>query len=893
MLSDKLAVKTTCPYCGVGCGVEATPLADGSVAIAGDKSHPANFGRLCSKGSALGETLGLDGRLLYPQMHGQRCSWDAALDAVAHGFKRIIAEHGPQAVALYVSGQFLTEDYYVANKWMKGYIGTGNIDTNSRLCMASSVAGHKRAFGSDTVPGNYEDLELADLIVLVGSNLAWCHPVIYQRIVAAKALRPEMKIVVIDPRRTSTCDLADLHLPISSGTDTVLWNGLLHSLRSNDRIDFPFLEAHTEGYAAALEMARQTAGSIPIVAQACGLKEQDVAQFFQWFARTERVVSVFSQGVNQSSSGTDKVNAIINCHLVTGRIGKPGMGPFSVTGQPNAMGGREVGGLANQLAAHLEIDNPLHQQIVQRFWGSPVIATAPGLKAVDMFKAVGDGRIKAIWIMATNPVVSLPDADQVRKALEKCELVVVSDCVSHTDTMAHAHIKLPAAAWGEKDGTVTNSERRISRQLRFLPLPGEAQPDWWMIAQVAQRMGFGSGFQYQSATEIFREHAALSGFENDGRRDFDISALDTITEQDFANFLPKQWPMTKAQPQGVARMFGDGQFFTPSKRARLIPITPRLPQYMPDATYPLVLNTGRIRDQWHTMTRTGKSPRLSAHITEPYVELHPDDAKKVGAVEGSLVQVTSRWGKAIARAKVSSDQQQGSVFMPIHWSDQFASCARVDAVVNPVVDPISGEPESKHTPVNVEPYIPAWYGFLLSRRELNVAQRSSYWVRATGKLFWRYELAGEGIPDSWPQWARELLCAQDNGPEWIEYLDPKAGRYRGARLVNGRLESCIFIAPSFHLPPRTWLASLFEKEQLTAQERTSLLAGRPAESKDDAGKIVCACFGVGVNTLRRAIVEQHLLSVEAIGNTLKAGTNCGSCIPELKGLIAQHGQGNN
>jgi assimilatory nitrate reductase catalytic subunit len=445
-------VRTTCPYCGVGCGIQARRQGT-AVTVSGDQAHPANFGRLCSKGSALGETLSLEGRLLYPEIHGQRVAWDQALDAVAEGLRAVIDRYGPEAVAFYVSGQLLTEDYYVANKLMKGFIGSGNIDTNSRLCMSSSVAGHKRAFGEDVVPGNYEDLEQADLVVLVGSNLAWCHPVLYQRIQKARQARDgRPKLVAIDPRRTATGDSAELHLALKPGTDTVLFNGLLVHLYQQDRLDIDFLEQHTEGFWGALRAAREVAPSIPAVAHRCGLAEESVAEFYSLFARTAKTVTVYSQGVNQSSYGSDKVNTLINCHLATGRVGRPGTGPFSVTGQPNAMGGREVGGLANQLAAHMDFD-PEEVDRVGRFWGSGRMARTPGLKAVDLFGAVGEGRIKAIWIMATNPVVSLPNADAVRAALQTCELVIVSDACADTDTIALAHIRLPALTWGEKDGT--------------------------------------------------------------------------------------------------------------------------------------------------------------------------------------------------------------------------------------------------------------------------------------------------------------------------------------------------------------------------------------------------------------------------------------------------------
>ena len=426
-------VKTTCPYCGVGCGIVAARNASGEIEVKGDPDHPANFGRLCSKGSALAETLSLDDRVLSPIIHGRPTTWDTALDLVAERFQQTIARHGAGSVAFYVSGQILTEDYYVANKLMKGYIGSANIDTNSRLCMASSVAGHKRAFGSDTVPGCYEDLDEADLVVLTGSNLAWCHPVLYQRLVAAKAERGT-KIIVIDPRQTATSEIADLHLALQPGSDVALFNGLLMHLAEAGAIDRRYVWQHTSGLHAAILAAGLL--NHTDIARITGLAASQLASFYELFAATRRTVTVYSQGVNQSTAGTDKVNAIINCHLATGRIGRPGMGPFSVTGQPNAMGGREVGGLANMLAAHMELADPSHRAIVQRYWSSPRIADRPGLKAVDMFRAVGDGRIKALWIMATNPVASMPDADAVRAAIAGCPFVVVSDVTRDTDTTA-------------------------------------------------------------------------------------------------------------------------------------------------------------------------------------------------------------------------------------------------------------------------------------------------------------------------------------------------------------------------------------------------------------------------------------------------------------------------
>jgi assimilatory nitrate reductase catalytic subunit len=610
------AVRTTCPYCGVGCGVLVTSGADG-LAISGDPEHPANFGRLCSKGSALGETLGLSGRLLHPFARDAdgayvRIEWADALDRVAAGLRGIIERHGPDAVAFYLSGQLLTEDYYVANKLMKGFIGSANVDTNSRLCMASSVAGHRRAFGADVVPCSYEDLDCADLIVLVGSNAAWCHPVLFQRMVTNRRARGA-KLVVIDPRRTPTADEADLFLPLAPGTDTALFCGLLAHLADTDALDRLYVDAHTTGFENALAQARAIAPDPASTAEAMGVGVEQVEAFFTLFRATERVVTAFSQGVNQSAQGTDKVNAIINCHLATGRIGRPGQGPFSLTGQPNAMGGREVGGLANQLAAHMDFSSAAVDR-VRRFWHAPRVATREGLKAVAMFEAIERGEIKALWVMGTNPAVSMPRAGAVRAALQKLDLFVLAENVVRNDTVAaKPHLLLPAAAWGEKDGTVTNSERCVSRQRPFMPLPGEAKPDWWIVTEVARRLGFASAFPYRSAADVFREHAALSAFENDGSRDFDLGGLADLSNTDFDRLAPVQWPLPAGRTADARRFFANGSFYTPDRKAKFIAPEKPTPREALSQQFPFRLNTGRVRDQWHTMTRTGLSPRLAAH----------------------------------------------------------------------------------------------------------------------------------------------------------------------------------------------------------------------------------------------------------------------------------------
>ena len=863
------AVRTTCPYCGVGCGVVAKAGGAGGWTISGDPEHPANFGRLCSKGSALGETLALGGRLLHPVVDGGRATWDEALETVANRFRAVIDEHGPDAVAFYVSGQLLTEDYYVANKLMKGFIGSANIDTNSRLCMAASVAGHRRAFGGDVVPGNYEDLELADLVVLVGSNLAWCHPVLYRRLARARAERGT-RVVVIDPRRTATCDAADLHLALKPGSDVALFNGLLAYLDRSGALDRDYIARHTGGFAEALAAA---AGEPRAVAEACGLDAGEVERFYGWFARTEATVTVYSQGVNQSSRGTDKVNAIVNCHLATGRIGRPGMGPFSVTGQPNAMGGREVGGLANQLAAHMAF-TPEAVERVERFWRAPRIARREGLKAVNLFQAVEDGRIKALWVMATNPAVSLPDAGRVTRALASCEFVVVSDCTRDTDTTAHADVLLPAAAWGEKDGTVTNSERRISRQRSFLPPPGEARPDWWIIAQVASRMGWGEAFGYGSSAEIFREHAALSGFENDGGRAFDIAAL---ADADYEALEPVQWPAP-----GTARLFGDGRFPTADGRAAFVPVRAAPPATLPDAGFPFALNTGRIRDQWHTMTRTGRVPRLASHIAEPFVAVNPADAQAASLEDGGLAVVRSAHGRAILRVRVTGDQPPGRLFAPMHWSRQFSAEGAVNALVAPVTDPISGQPELKHTAVGLAPFEPAWTAFLITREEVHPPGDAEYWSQASAAGCSVLTLAGAAAPADVTAWAETLLPPLPG----IDYRDARRGVHRWARLDGDRLDACLFLSFGPTLPAREWLVGLFDAPSIDTDARCGLLSGRAPAGRPDEGRVVCACFDVGLNRIARAIRDGGLTSAEQVGAALKAGTNCGSCIPELKELIA-------
>ncbi|MEK0085874.1 molybdopterin-dependent oxidoreductase [Benzoatithermus flavus] len=876
-------VRTTCPYCGVGCGVIARP--DGS--IVGDPEHPANRGRLCSKGSALAETLADEDRLTHPLLHGRRVSWNEALDLVAERFAAVIAEHGPDAVAFYVSGQCLTEDYYVANKLMKGFIGSANIDTNSRLCMASTVAGHGRAFGADVVPGIYDDLEEADLVVLVGSNAAWCHPVLHRRLLAAKARRGT-RIVTIDPRRTAACEEADLHLALAPGSDVALLAGLIVHLADHDALDRAWLDAHASGLEETLATARTTAGDLDRVAAITGLARSDIALFYDWFATTPRTVTAFSQGVNQSSAGTDKVNAIINCHLATGRIGKPGAGPFSLTGQPNAMGGREVGGLANQLAAHGRFDDPIDVERVRAFWRAPNLATRPGLKAVEMFEAVRDGRIKALWIVATNPAASLPRAQRVREALEACPFVVVSDCWP-TDTTALADLVLPAAGWGEKDGTVTNSERRLSRQRPFRKPPGEAKADWWILAQVARRMGWDEAFAWNGPAAIFREHATLSAMLNAGRRPFDLGALATLDSAAYDALEPCRWPLPAGAASEGGRLFAAGGFPTPDGRARLVPTPFRPPAQQPDAERPLLLNTGRVRDQWHTMTRTGRVPKLLAHIGAPTATLAPGDAARLGIADGGLVRLTSADGSLVLHAAVSATQREGEVFVPMHWTHAFASAGPVARLVGAACDPVSGQPELKATPVAAEPVAIRWRGLLLHRRPVAPAEPDIHWSRIPLARGHALELAGSGeLPQGQALTAMAWrLLDVPAAADHLEVVDPGRRVWRFATLTSGRLEACLFLAAAGSaapLPTRETLAGLLGGP-VAEGARAALLAGRSAGCTDEGGRTVCACFSVGLATLRAAIVARRLTSIAELGSALRAGTGCGSCIPELREII--------
>jgi assimilatory nitrate reductase catalytic subunit len=880
--------QTTCPYCGVGCGVdvEVTISQSGGADSIGMQlnatpEHPANYGRLCVKGSKLAETNGQGNRLLEPEIGGRQVPWDEAIEHIANRFKSIIQQHGPEAIAFYVSGQLLTEDYYVANKLMKGYIGSANIDTNSRLCMSSAVAGYKRAFGADAVPCCYEDLEQTELLVFVGSNAAWTHPVLYQRIERAKKLNPMMKVVVIDPRRTATCELADLHLALKPGTDVAIFNGLFRFIATNDSyIDRAFVVKHTNDFGECLTTSSKW--HLEKVAEYCELDSSDLKTFYQWFSEKQSAVTYYSMGINQSTSGVDKSNAIINCHLVSGKIGKPGCGPFSMTGQPNAMGGREVGGLANMLAAHMDIANPEHRRTVAAFWDSPSMAEKPGLMALNLIDAMDSGKVKAVWVMATNPLVSLPHREKVERAFKNCDLVVVSDCIAKNDTLDFADVKLPATGWSEKDGMVTNSERRISRQRGLLPASGNARHDWQIICDVAKAMGF-NGFDFESPKDIFNEHIALSAYQNHGQRDFDLSGLGQLSQRQYDGFKPIQWPVTQTAKLGTKRLFTDNTFYTKNKRANFIAVTPQLPTQQTNRQYSLVLNSGRIRDQWHTMTRTGQSYALTQHVEEPFVAIHPQDAKAFYLAEGDLVALLSSVSGTASvslAVKIDTSVRRGECFAPIHWSQQNSSSASIAFLFDAVGDAISGQPELKHAAVCLEKIDFKQYVQIISKQSLSpnsLNNKADFWVEQVIENGFRYLLAvSESVVD-WGYWLQAILFEKG---QWLSF--------------NGQNEQTVLLTQDdkLHLFLKTANSRRetliidndmkLSDEILSCEQKSQWLQGKSIGQS--LTPIVCSCFNVTRSDITNAITDGNN-TVTGLGRALKCGTNCGSCKPELSALI--------
>ncbi len=691
-----------CCYCGVGCGVTVYKDKQGRIGVEGSPDYPVNKGMLCSKGLNLHHTVNdRKDRLLYPQMRPgkavplQRVSWETALDRAAAVMKTLIAKYGPDSVGFYISGQCLTEEYYVINKLMKGYIGSNNIDSNSRLCMSTAVAAYKLALGEDSVPVSYEDIELADCLFVMGANPAWCHPILWRRVEAHKAAHPEVKIIVADPRRTDSCTVADLHLPLNPGTDITLNHAIGRLLIERGRIGPVFIRDHTSGFEDYRQRVFER--TLSEAAAICGLEEEDICRAADWIGEASGYLSFWTMGLNQSAMGVNKVLSLIDLHLLTGHIGRPGSGPFSLTGQPNAMGGRETGGLANLLPAHRELGNAVHRREVQQFWGSGPIAEKPGLTATEMMGALEDGRMKAIWIIGTNPLVSLPDVRRAEMALQKAKFVVVQEVSNRPETLAYADLILPAAAWTEKEGTMTNSERRIGLLDKVVEPPGEALPDATILCRFARKMGF-PGFDYPDAGAIFREHALLTAGTS-----IDYSGLDYDILRERRSV---QWPYLPGKTDGgTIRLFTDGQFLTPTKRAIFHAVQDDIRSERPDGDYPFILTTGRIRDQWHTMTKTGKVNKLNQHLPQAFLEMHPEDAFGLGITGGEIVVVASRRGEVRVPARLTETIKRGVVFLPMHWGKLMNSdLNRANNVTSPLVDPLSKEPDFKFCAVRVSKY---------------------------------------------------------------------------------------------------------------------------------------------------------------------------------------------
>ncbi len=895
--------RSTCCYCGVGCGVIIQSEGERITGVRGDPEHPANFGRLCTKGATLHLSTAPEARARFPSLRisrgegRQRIGWDAALDHLAARFADLIAKHGPDSVAFYISGQLLTEEYYVFNKLAKGLIGTNNVDTNSRLCMSSAVAGYKQTLGADAPPACYEDLDCADTVLIAGSNMAFAHPVLFRRLEDARAVRPQMKVIVVDPRRTDTAAFADLHLPILPGTDIALFNAMLHVMLWEDLIDPVYVREHTEGFEALKQTVREYTPAM--AAQLCGVPEADIIKAAQWFGKAGAALSLYCQGLNQSSSGTHKNAALINLHLATGQIGKPGAGPFSLTGQPNAMGGREVGGMANLLPAHRDLANPAHRAEVAAFWGVPEVPEKPGKTAVEMFQALASGEIKAIWIACTNPAQSMPDLNSVRAALDKAELVVVQEAFENTDTTAYADVLLPASSWGEKEGTVTNSERRITRLASAVPPPGEARHDWDIVVDFARRLerllpsrSARLLFPYASTEEIFNEHRASTR-----GRDLDITGLSYALLEDRG---PQQWPFPEGATHGKARLYADGVFPTASGKARFVATPYRPVAEKTSAQYPLALTTGRLRDQWHGMSRTGEVARLFNHEGEPRLSMHARDMQGRGLVTGDIALVKTRRGELAVRVEASDSVRAGQAFMPMHWGSQFMRGAGVNVLTVSAIDPYSKQPELKHAAVQVSKMeLP--YRVVAMRRfaagEGDAARQLAGELRPLLGEFDYASLTPSGREDTVLSLRAysaapiaeatldriDALLQLDRPEQTMRYVDARKGVEKAARIVDGRVES---VCLSGETAAEDWLKNMMLAGAEAEAFRPWVLApvSKPPQGSLNRGRIVCVCVDVSETEIAAAL--RTGANFEKLQSQLKCGTECGSCVPELKRLCA-------
>ncbi|QMV61239.1 molybdopterin-dependent oxidoreductase [Pseudomonas berkeleyensis] len=898
MASPTQITASTCCYCGVGCGVLIEHDGERILGVAGDPSHPANFGKLCSKGSTLHLTGDLDARGLYPQLRlgkalaRSRTDWDSAMDHAATVFAETIREHGPDSVAFYISGQLLTEDYYAFNKLARALVGTHNIDSNSRLCMSSAVVGYKRSLGADAPPCSYSDIELSDCLLIAGSNMAYAHPVLFRRLEEAKTRRPDMKVIVIDPRRTDTCDLADLHLAILPGTDVALFHGILHVLLWEGWIDRAYIDAHTEGFEALKALVRDYTPAA--VAEICGIDCQALQACAQWIGQAPSFLSLWCMGLNQSTAGTAKNSALINLHLATGQIGKPGAGPFSLTGQPNAMGGRETGSLSNLLPGHREVGNADHRTEIAAYWGIDALPETPGLSAIELFDAVHDGRIKALWIACTNPAQSLPDQNKVHAALVACPFVVVQEAFFTTETCHYADLLLPAASWGEKEGTVTNSERRVSHVRRAVPAPAEARPDWSITCDFARRLekllrpGLPSLFDFHDSEALFEEYKHLTS-----KRDLDLSGLSYALLDDQG---PQQWPFPAGALSGCERLYANGHFPTTSGRAQFLAEPYRAAKERREARYSLTLNTGRLRDQWHGMSRTGTAPQLFGHAQGPVLELHPDELRRRRLVDGDLVKLRSRRGSLILPVQADDSIRPGQAWLPMHWGNRFLRGLGTNVLTLPAFDPLSKQPELKHAGVEVDRVDLPWQFFALIEGQVQsrfealrpLFEGFAYAsLTPTGRERPALLIRAASAVAPEPQLLAQIdrLLDLDQGPV-LAYDDPRRTIGKRVRIEHGRIVS---IRLAGETAASEWLKGLWQEGRADAELRRWLLAplsappGNVASSK--VGRTLCNCLNVSESAICTGIAQG--LDLDGLKQTLKCGTSCGSCVPEIKRLLAQ------
>ncbi|MBV6821415.1 nitrate reductase [Pseudomonas sp. PD9R] len=887
---------STCCYCGVGCGVLIEHDRERILGVSGDPTHPANFGKLCSKGATLHLTGDLTARALYPELRlgkglaRSRIDWDTALDHATSVFAQTIAEHGPDSVAFYISGQLLTEDYYAFNKLARALVGTNNIDSNSRLCMSSAVVGYKRSLGADAPPCSYEDLESSDCVMIVGSNMAYAHPVLFRRLEQARSRRPQMKVIVIDPRRTDTCDLADLHLAILPGTDVALFHGILHLLLWEGWIDRDFIAAHTQGLTELKGLVHDYTPQL--TAQLCGISVEQLQQCAQWIGQSPSFLSLWCMGLNQSTAGSAKNSALINLHLATGQIGRPGAGPFSLTGQPNAMGGRETGSLSNLLPGHREAANAQHRAEVAAYWGVEQLPANTGLTAIELFEQVRSGRIKALWIACTNPAQSMPDQNAVRAALEACPFVVLQEAFRTTETAAFADLLLPAASWGEKDGMVTNSERRISHVRQAIVAPGEARPDWAITVDFAQRLekylrpGQTSLFAFETPAQVFDEYKRLTC-----GRDLDLSGV----SHDLIDRLgPQQWPFPADAREGTARLYGDGIFPTANGRAQFVADPFRAAQEQRDIQFPLTLITGRLRDQWHGMSRTGTAAQLFGHVSEAVLSLHPDELRRHDLQPGDLVSLKSRRGAVIVPVSGDDNVRPGQAFLPMHWGDRFLK-GGVNSLTLPAFDPLSKQPELKHSGVRLEPVQLPWRLFALIEGDV---QQHFETLRPLCEAFSyvSLSLAGRDRP------ALLIRAASATAPESqllrqidqclgllegpvLAYDDPRRAIGKRVRLDNGRITAIRLAGETL---AQHWLQNLWLEGRTDEQLRRWLLAPLSAPPGNAGApvagnKTLCNCKNVSQSAVCAGI--NRGLDLQGLKQELGCGTQCGSCIPEIKRLL--------